>query len=830
MIQPPNQTIRKFNPGVFQPDADIVEQFVVRRHELNTVLEILRDNIGGPSCQHTLVIGPRGRGKTMLLARVAAELRSDPQLRSALLPVRFMEESFEVFDIGDFWLEALHYLARECAESRPDIGTELDATRTALARRARSEAVAGQARAALLDAADRLGRQLVLMVENLQSLCEDVDEDFGWQLRGSLQTDPEIILLGTATTRFEALDDVGDPFFELFRILHLERLGTADCQRLWEVITGEKREAREMRPLEILTGGSPRLLVIVGEFARHRAVPQLLEELVGLVDDHSEYFRGNMESLPRTERRVFAALADLWAPSSTRAVAERARMGVRTTSALLGRLTRRGAVTARGNGRRRLYVVGEPLHSVYYKLRRRRDGAPVVHGLIRFMVAFYGPDATEDMLGSLLVDATARSVFLRASEGEEAHSGDLPTSGAKEAYRALVNRFRNRGSWESQKHVATELFNMGARLLNVGEARRAIEFSDELIERFGSSSIPAVQVSVARACFNKALATEQVGGRRRALEHLDEMISRFEASGVPDIGECVARAFLYKGFLHGVLGDHAAAIASYDEATIRFGDSANPGVRECVAMALLNKGSTLARAGSPNSMETAVSTWDDIDNRFGRDTDPDVQVQVVRALTKKAGACIKMGRALEGIAACDKAVLHYRGSNRLELRREIAGALELRALCMNGLRRGREALEACDTLIRDYGDIQGQHDIPVSWRALGSQVHALVLEGEESEAVRVFKAMCDDLDVADGEMLKKVVWDTIDLITVGADPSVFADALAESADDCHELVPLVAALRQLAGRPMRVPEEHQRVAEDIVGKIEARREARLHSR
>ena len=784
MIQPPKRTIRKFNPGVFQPDADIAAQFVVRRHELNTVLEILRDNIGGPSCQHTLVIGPRGRGKTMLLARVAAELRSDPRLRSALLPVRFMEESFEVFDIGDFWLEAVHYLAMECAGSRPDISRELDAAHAALARRARSETVAEHARVTLLDAADRLGRRLVLMVENLQNLCEDVEEHFGWQLRKSLQTDPEIILLSSATTRFEALDDVRDPFFELFRILHLEPLGTSGCQRLWEVVTGEKREKREMRPLEILTGGSPRLLVIVGEFARHRTVPKLLEELVGLVDDHSEYFRGNMESLPRTERRVFAALADLWAPSSTRAVADRARMGVRTTSALLGRLAGRGAVTAKGTGRRRLYAVGEPLHSVYYKLRRRRDEAAVVHGLIRFMVAFYGPDATEDMLGSLLADKSAREAFLQAKGSEEVHGGDLPTGGAKDAYRALVTRFRNLGSWESQKHVTTELFNMGVRLLIAGDAQRAIDFWNELIERFGSSSIP----------------------------------------GVPDIAECVAGAFLYKGFVHGERGDHAAAIRSYDEATSRFGDSAHPGVRECVAMALLNKGSTLAGAGSLDSMQTAVSTWEEIDNRFGKDTEPDVRVQVVRALTKKAGACIKMGRAREGIAACDKAVLRYRGGGSLELRREIAGALELRALCLNALRRGREALEACDTLIRDHGDIDGQRGIPVSWRALGIRVHALALEGEKSEAVRVYKAMCDDLDVADGEMLKKIVWDTIDLIAAGADPSLFADALAESADDCHELVPLVAALRHLAGTPTRVPEEHQRVADDIAGKIEERRE------
>ena len=110
MSGPPKHTIRKFNPGVFQSDRDIIDQFVVRGRELSVVLELIRDNIGAPSCQHTLVVGPRGRGKTMLLARVAAEIRTDPQLRRALVPVRFMEESVEVFDIGDFWLEALLYL------------------------------------------------------------------------------------------------------------------------------------------------------------------------------------------------------------------------------------------------------------------------------------------------------------------------------------------------------------------------------------------------------------------------------------------------------------------------------------------------------------------------------------------------------------------------------------------------------------------------------------------------------------------------------------------------------------------------------------------------
>ena len=37
-----NQRIRKFNPGTFQSDEEVIEQFEVRKRELNIVLEVLR--------------------------------------------------------------------------------------------------------------------------------------------------------------------------------------------------------------------------------------------------------------------------------------------------------------------------------------------------------------------------------------------------------------------------------------------------------------------------------------------------------------------------------------------------------------------------------------------------------------------------------------------------------------------------------------------------------------------------------------------------------------------------------------------------------------------
>ena len=397
--------VRKFSPGTYQSDEEIISQFVVRNHELNVILETLRGNIHSPSCQHVLIVAPRGRGKTMLLTRVAAELRINDGFSEHLLPVRFMEESQEIFNLADFWLETLFHLAGELATHHPELARELKETHAALTDRWRESELGEQARARVLETADRLDRKLVLMVENLQMLREDVDEGFGWGLREVLQAEPRIMLVASATSRFEGLDDAGQPFFELFRTVNLERLPTEDCRRLWEVLTGEEASSREIRPLEILTGGSPRLLVVVAGFARHGSMRQLMEDLVTLIDEHTEYFRSHLESLPKTERRVYLAVIDLWRPSKPGEIATRARMDIRVVSTMLKRLRDRGAVIAEGSGRKQMYSAAERLYSIYYKLRREGNEAAVVRNLIHFMAVFYGESELKEISGKLIAEA-----------------------------------------------------------------------------------------------------------------------------------------------------------------------------------------------------------------------------------------------------------------------------------------------------------------------------------------------------------------------------------------------------------------------------------------
>ena len=588
--------IRKANPGTFQSDDEVIRQFVVRERELAIVLEVLKTNVDASSCQHVLLVAPRGRGKTMLLARVAAELRTNAGLARHLLPVRFMEDSHEIFDMTDFWLECLFYLAREGAVRDSPIGRELLDTHAALAARVRGEELTEpRARAAVLDAADRLGRKLVLMVENLQNLCADVDDHFGWKLREALQSEPRIMLLATATSRFEGLDDATEPFFELFRSERLDRLDTVESRRLWHVVSGDDVPAREIRPLQILTGGSPRLLVFVADFARHRSLRQLMEQLVRLIDDHTEYFRSHLEGFAKTERRVYLAILDLWQPSTPREITTRARLDVRTVSTMLSRLVDRGAVIAEGGGRKRLYSGAERLYGIYYKLRRERDDAAVVSNLIRFMAVFYSAPELAQMAKKLSMEA-AQSPFIL--EGMERAIEVSPSDGVISPEALMII--------EQAHNQAAAIKYPQSRSRKPDDLKAALEAANRVIERLGSSDSVQSQTMVAEALFNKGLA-------------------------------------------QGQLDDSEAAITTYDQLVSRYGDSESSGLQQRVAMALSYKGIELIRLGRP---EEALRTCGELERAYRSPPDSHHYVRFrQRAMWMRTKALLLQGKRNDAIEA-----------------------------------------------------------------------------------------------------------------------------------------------------------------------------------
>ena len=741
-------TERKYNPG-FLTDDELVAGFCVRKPEFESVMEMLSECTGSAN-QHQIVIGPRGSGKTTLLLRAAAELRRDAGLARAFFPVVFAEESYEVGTTGEFWLECVSRLAAQAprVEGAPDLQRTFDDLRTVRD----DQALADRCLATVLDFADREDKRLVLVVENLNMLFRDmVDPDDGWRLRHVLQNEPRIVLLASATSRFDEIDHPDHALYDLFRVLTLRPLDTDECAALWEAASGQSRPRQTIRSLEILTGGSPRLLAIVAHFSAGLSFRQLMDSLLDLVDAHTEYFKSHLEALPAQERRVYLALADLWKPALTKEIADRARIETGKCSAQLARLVERGAVLVSGGSpRRKQYYLSERLYNIYYLLRRNSRPNRLIEVLVRFMESYYAPDELKDIATGIAREAEELPLEMRSlyesaanqlvalselAEEQEANMEearklrvdgiDLWNQGRRDDARAAFAEFLAKFGGSKTPRISeppVALFNRGVILGILGRSEEELATYDEVLERFGDSEAHDVLALVAESLFNKGGVLRTLNRLEDALVVYDELVQRFSDSETPTLFAYAAKGLLNKGATLDGLNRTEEELAAYSELLRRFGEDDTPSVLEAIGKALTNQGVTLGRLNRPTD---ALAAYDEVLRRFGNAKTPILLEVVARALVNRGGALRDLNRLEDALAAQDEVLRRFRDCETPVLLDAVARALGNRGVALRALGRTEEALSAYGEVVRRFRDSETAALLEAVARALLYRAFAL---------------------------------------------------------------------------------------------------------
>lgn len=395
-----------FNPG-FMSDEQSIEGFLVRISEFQRILAAF-ESTDGEDGERLILIGPRGAGKTTMCRRVLAEVHTSMFLRDRWEPVFLSEESYTVTTPGELLLECLFQLSQQPHWSNAEA--------------AYVEARGLSDEAELHDYCLQFFRREVrankkrflIIVENLHMIVRD-------QLSG----DPEELvrllsdtgLFGVLATAVEQTgEENADTLPYGFTLIPLRPLSLEECQTLWNGLTGLNPDKKRLRPLQILTGGSPRLIHILAEFMHTPSLSDLMDNLNRLIDQNTEYFKNQLDLLPSGERKVFVTLLEAWDPSSAKHVAAGARVPVNLASAALNRLSERGMVEKTpGSGRSILYHASERLFNIYYLMRRRTHPSERVRALVTFMTQYY--DQKE------LVDTTTK-LALEACRIEPSQRGD----------------------------------------------------------------------------------------------------------------------------------------------------------------------------------------------------------------------------------------------------------------------------------------------------------------------------------------------------------------------------------------------------------------------
>ncbi|MEI5674208.1 MULTISPECIES: MarR family transcriptional regulator [unclassified Nocardioides] len=348
--------LRPFTPAG-EDARDLRRRTVGRDDLLDHLASTLRTAATGRRRDHSLLVGPRGSGKSHLLAVAVGALLDDPDLAGRYAVVRVPEDGLGVTRLADV----------------------LDAVLTTL-----GAATTDDRAAAVRDAVG--DRVLLLTVENLDRVLGNLGPAGRRDLRAWLRSSGALVLATTPTVP-DALRE--EDWSGTFTDLALTALATDDAAELVtllardrgdhataELLAGATGRAR-LAALGHLTGGSPRSWTILAGLLDERSLDELTPAVVRLVEQLVPHHQQLLWELPPNEQRVVRALADGGSTTLTVGdLSDRADLGQAVTSTTLKRLAAGGWVTSAklrtGDRRRTWYRLRDPLLRHHVQDRSRQ--------------------------------------------------------------------------------------------------------------------------------------------------------------------------------------------------------------------------------------------------------------------------------------------------------------------------------------------------------------------------------------------------------------------------------------------------------------------------
>ena len=505
MPEPATQSkIGLYRSGVTSPER-LRHTSVARGHLLDNAIESLRGSAGRKSKNHLLFIGPRGIGKTHLLSCIEDAVQSDEALGASIVVVRFPEESNRTLSFADF-LIGMCGILKEVLEDEP-LWAELH---TAVQTEEDDARVADTLAPAIRKQNRKRGRTLLVMLENLgEILTRQIrDRNDVAALRKFLMADNGCLLVGTAPLHFDGITDVGQPFYDFFDIQILESLTFEETVEVirrnleWEERNDILDILDDMRPrLEALyrmTGGSPRLTMMLYELIAHESITSVQEQFHLLLDRISPFYQGRLNDLPPGQRALLECLASMRDQEKTpAAIAARMRMSQQETSSLLKRLTDAHYLRAARHPqdrRSRLYTIREGFFDIWLAMNLSRSARRRLPFLLEFFSLFYPS----------IADREEKRLRLREKLLEE---------GSDDAERALDYLSEVGDAGER----ATAKFDMARIFARLGVAEQAASYVLEAAPLAGDG----VSRSIARIVASTPSAPDY-------LSEIEEMIAAWE--------------------------------------------------------------------------------------------------------------------------------------------------------------------------------------------------------------------------------------------------------------------------------------------------------------
>ena len=367
-------SISRFTPSTMS--AELLERlFVVRQPILEALMKHVKGLGQTPSPHHTLLVGPRGAGKTHLISLVyhrsksLAETGNDKPLRIAWLP----EDPWTLVSYGRLLAAILERVVPNFDDLK-SAESELDA---------------------YIRHTSREDDPILVLAENLDQILDALGDSGQQKLRNLLQTEPGILVIASTTRLDNSLSSHAAPFFGFFDTIPLSPFSPEEAR---EMLTTLAREANNIElskrlsdneslarihTIAHLAGGQPRLWALLGSALTVEDLRDLTTLLLNCFDDLTPYYQEQLTRLSPMQRLIVAELATADRPLPVKDLAERIGYDQRSTAKAVSDLAERGWLkptstifSALLDRRRTYYDLAEPLARLAFQIKDSR-GEPL---------------------------------------------------------------------------------------------------------------------------------------------------------------------------------------------------------------------------------------------------------------------------------------------------------------------------------------------------------------------------------------------------------------------------------------------------------------------
>jgi len=379
-----------------------------RKQLLDDLFSSIRVQWKKPTHQHWMLIGPRGIGKSHIIALLHHKITNTPELNSKWLTIWFPEEAAGIISLRDF-MDKIVSLSNNLLEkeSLSDQANEFKDLNERIHEQKNDRKAINQIRSCLIDWKDKNQRKILILLENADRLIGSRIaknlKDEKW-LRDLLMNHDLFLIIGTSPTFFDHIINKDHPLYELFRVEALEDLSLdesiellinyAQAEKRTDLVYEFKTKTSRIEAIYTLTGGNPRLLIMLYILVQDsvRNIDEVETGFYNLLEELTPYFQYRLGQLTAKEEKLLVAFAEgpeLLTPAE---VGRKIRVATNVVTANLKRLQQAGFIKRIEKpikGRKgTLYRLSETIYRYWYQMNseRNREMAEI---FIRFIVLYY---------------------------------------------------------------------------------------------------------------------------------------------------------------------------------------------------------------------------------------------------------------------------------------------------------------------------------------------------------------------------------------------------------------------------------------------------------